>query len=449
MAGLGRVVGALADPLDDGLWLVQAAGWLRFDPALGQWEAGSVPSSIVDAALDEYAPGTGLFLRTRSGWYLAQRGGLAVPAAAPQRARRMVTVEDAIRANPLIQASSAMALVLGRLREVRFTCAARAEGFTGQGWYVGTRGAGLLYYADGAGTPEQLRFGLPSGRVDALYPGNGGVWAVTEQTASADPGLSFVREDLGDFGWFQGSRVRGLPFARARRLVGRGADLWLGTDAGVVRVNPREEEVTRYDESAGLPDQRVVDLAQRRGRIAIATLHGIATFEDSTGVQPRAPLFRSPALAVELAGDTVWVGTELGLFASLPGEPDLLQPDGLREGLSYQLPVVDLTWRGDTLVALARDRLLWRDPSTGRFGQGPALGNVLGRLHTVVNGPAGLYLAGDRGVGLATLGTPLRRALTVPRELPGAVTDLAVGDAYLWVATEAGLVRLSPQLVGP
>ena len=55
--------------------------------------------------------------------------------------------------------------------------------------------------------------------------------------------------------------------------------------------------------------------------------------------------------------------------------------------------------------------------------------------------------AGSFRVASATLATPLRRAIT-QGDLPGRVTDLAVDDRYLWVATEGGLVRLALDLVG-
>jgi hypothetical protein len=110
--------------------------------------------------------------------------------------------------------------------------------------------------------------------------------------------------------------------------------------------------------------------------------------------------------------------------------------------------VFDLTWRADTLVALLKDRIIWRDPATGRFNLGPLLGAALGRMHTVVSGRGGLYIAGDRGIGFAGLGTALRRVFTTPGDLPGQVTDLAVDDAYAWVATLGGLVRFRLEVVG-
>jgi hypothetical protein len=438
----------LSDPLDGSLWLARRNGWLRFDPDLVQWEQGGVPGEVLDAALDRNAPGSGLYLRTGSGWYTAQRGGVTVPGSAPTRPLRAASVQEAIRENPAIQATSGALLFGGRLRAVRFTAAARSEGFTGRGWFLGTAGAGLVFFGDGAGLPEPLTFGLPSGAVDAVFAGPGGVWAVTRRTSSADPSLSFVSADFTSFHWFQGPRATGLPFTRARRVVGLGSDLWIATEAGVVRIRPKSDEVERFDEGRGLPDMRVLDLEQRRGRVVAGTAHGLAGYSDSAGFERLASGFSDAALSVAISGDTTWVGTGLGLFAAVPGAEDLLQPQALRESAAMQAPVLDLVWRADTLVALLADRLLWRDPGTGRYTLGPVFGAALGRVHTVANGRSGLYLAGDRGVAFTGLTATLRRPFTVPGDLPAEPTGLAVDDSYLWVATLNGLVRFSLDVVG-
>lgn len=445
---LRDVFAAVADPLDNSLWLIRRNGWIRFDPGIRLWEQGFVAGPVTDAALDQNAPAGGLFLRTPSGWYQALRGGSAMPSAPPARPVRLGTVEQAIRDNPAIQANTAGLLFSARFRNIRYTSAVRAGGFAGQGWYLGTSGAGLVYFPDASGRPQPMTFGLAGEAADAIFAGTGGVWVVNERTASAEPGLSFVAQDFSEFRWYQGPRALGLPFSQARRVVGLDASLWLATDVGVIRISPKEEAVERFDMARGLPDTRVYDLAQRRGRLVAATAHGVAEFTDSGGFRRLAPEFTDVAQAVEISGDTTWVGTRLGLFAALPDQADLLQPDALGAALSLQPPIVDLTWRGDTLVALTPDRLLWRDPGTGRFTLGPLLGSGLGRLHTVVSGRDALYLAGDRGAGWAQLNTPVLRAATVPGDLPGEVTGLAVDETYLWVTTLKGLVRFRLDAVG-
>ena len=445
---LRGVFAAIADPLDGGLWLVRPDGYLHFDPGIQLWDEGQLPGRITDVALDELAPGSGLFLRTTSGWYNAGRGGAAFPGSAPQRPLRPATVDEAIRSNPAIQATSASLAFAGRLRNVRYTAAAKAEAFTGLGWYLGTSGAGLVYFADGAGLPELLPFGLPSDAVDAVYAGLDGVWAVTERTTTSDPAVTFIGDKLESFHWLQGPRATGLPFTQARRIVGQGSALWIATESGVVRLVPKTEDVERFDAGRGLPDNRVLDVAQQRGRVVVGTPHGVAEWVDSLGFRRLAPEFTDAALSVLPMGDTTWVGTRLGLFVAVPGERDLLQPDALRESLTLQAAVLDLAWRGDTLVLLTDHRLLWRDPTTGKFTGGPLLGNALGRFHTIVNGRRGLFIAGEQGVGFAQLNTPILRPVLVPGELPGQVTDIAVDEDYLWIATLKGLVRLRRELVG-
>ena len=43
--------------------------------------------------------------------------------------------------------------------------------------------------------------------------------------------------------------------------------------------------------------------------------------------------------------------------------------------------------------------------------------------------------------------TPIVRPFTTPGDLPGQVTDIAVDDDYLWVATVRGLVRFSLEVL--
>jgi hypothetical protein len=50
-------------------------------------------------------------------------------------------------------------------------------------------------------------------------------------------------------------------------------------------------------------------------------------------------------------------------------------------------------------------------------------------------------------VGFTQLQTPVRRFFSTPGDLPGQVTDLAVDDRYLWVATLRGLVRFRLDVV--
>ena len=201
------------------------------------------------------------------------------------------------------------------------------------------------------------------------------------------------------------------------------------------------------DQHRGLPDSRVYSIVSRAGRIVVGTAHGVARVGDSLKVERVAPGYSGSVYSVFPSGDSVWAGTPVGLLLALPDRPDPVRPAGLASP-SLQDVVVDLAPLADTLVALTRDQLLWRDPRTKSWTLGPNLSAFLGRLRRFVADGPGFWVAGDRGVGFARLGTPPLRPLR-EGDLPGAANDLAVDDEFLWVATDAGLVRFRLNVIRP
>jgi ligand-binding sensor domain-containing protein len=169
--------------------------------------------------------------------------------------------------------------------------------------------------------------------------------------------------------------------------------------------------------------------------------------DDSLRVVRVAPLFADAAYAVFPAGDSIWVGTPRGIFLALPDEEDLVRPAGLAAA-SLQVPVVGFATLGDTLVALTRDRMIWRDPRGRAWSLGPNLSGLLGRLRSFAPDGPGFWVAGDRGVGFARLdGSPVRALRE--GDLPGPANDLAVDHDHLWIATEDGLVRFRLDAIRP
>jgi hypothetical protein len=437
---------ALADPLDNSLWLAAPNKWVHYQPDIQLWEQGLVPEGIISIAFDQNDPASGLYLRTRSEWELVPRGGsVPAPASPPARPLTPTSATDAIRANPILQANAASFLTDRRLRSVRYTAAARS--FDNRGWFMGTSGLGAFYLADGSAVPQWLTFGLPSPRAGAVYSWPGGVWVATDRTPSSDASLTFVGADLAQFHSVPGASALGTPFNQVRELAGQGREVWAATDLGVARVQPADSTLQLVDERRGLPDSRVYSIVSRRGRIVVGTAHGVARVSDSLNVQRVAPAYSDAAYTVFPAGDSVWVGTPVGVLIALPNQPNLVRPAGLASA-SLQAGVVDLAPLGDTLVALTQDQLLWRNPRTGQWTLGPNLSALLGRLRRFVADGPGFWIAGDRGVGFARLGTPALRPLG-QGDLPGAANDLAVDQDFLWIATDGGLVRFRLDAIRP
>lgn len=443
---LARVFASLVDPLDNSLWLARPEGWIHFQPELQLWDSGTAPGGVVTLAFDGNDPMSGLYLRTRSGWAVVPRGGaVAMPARAPARPITPVSVDEALRSSPTLQANSAQILLDPRLRTVRYTTAAR--GADNQGWYLGTSGIGTLYLTDGAAIPERMTFGLPSASVGAVLSAPDGIWAATQRTQLADAALTLVGPDVKSFRSLRGLPASGMPFTQVRKLAGQGTALWAATDFGVARIETGNGRIDLVDMGRGLPDSRVFAVVSRQGRITVGTARGIARVDDSLHVERLAPAFAEPAYAVFPIGDSVWVGTSRGVLVALPGERDLARPATL--GLpSLQVPVLALSSLGDTLVALTRDHLLWRDPGTDAWTLGPNLSGLLGGLRSFTPYGAGFWVVGDRGVAFAQLNTPPIRPLR-GGDLPGAANDVAVDERFLWVATDGGLVRFRLDAVRP
>ena len=446
MGTLARVGAALVDPLDNSLWLARPDGWVHYQPDLDQWTRGAVQGQVQAIAFDMAAPLDGLYLRTTSGWQVVPRGGFsAVPASAPRQPMGPASINELIRTNPTLQANSARILSDARLREARYTSAAQA--FDRRGWFIGTWGVGLLFLPEGSAFPQRLPFGLVGDRANAVWAAPGGVWVATERTPQSDAALTFVSSELNEFRTLQGPPATGLPFARTYALAGQGISVWAGTDAGVARVEPAGGRVELFDEARGLPDRRALSLVSRRGQITVGTARGVAVITDSLRVVRIAPNFVGAALAVEVIGDTTWIGTASGLFAAVGRDGEALRPRGLEASPSLQVPVVALSWMGDTLVALTPDQLLWRSPR-GAWSLGPALSSTLGRLRAFTPERDGFWVAGDRGVAFVRLNSPPLRPL-FQGDLPGNAYGVAADADFLWVATDAGLVRFRLDAIRP
>ena len=141
-------------------------------------------------------------------------------------------------------------------------------------------------------------------------------------------------------------------------------------------------------------------------------------------------------------GDTLWVGTSLGLGQLLPGADAITTPAELGDRTSLHVPVYALTRVRDTLVMATERALLWRDPATKHWST-VALPLSLGTPTALVFDPAhGLWIGGTRGLGQVDLSRGFVQVHGVPYEMPAAVRDLTTDRDYVWAATDSGLVRI-------
>lgn len=442
---LERAFQAMVDPLDQSLWIARTDGWVNFRPELELWQGGFLSGSVRAMAIDQDDVAGGIRLQAGGRWFKVMPGSsVALPSQAPTRPLRPTTVDDLFRANPSLRSSAGLLLRDARGRQVQFTAA--AESPDRMGWYIGTSGLGLLYLPTGSLNPEKRTFGLPGEVAGAVFVAPGGVWVATDQTAVSDGMLAYIAQDLTRSELFAGAPTFGLGYREARMLVGSERSLYLATDIGVTEVNLAQSATRFYDMGKGLPDSRANVVLARRGGVLVGTPRGLARITSDGAVERLAPQFIEPVTALAAEGDSIWIGAVDGLLLLPPNAEGPGRTPGLRTSAAFRGTVMDLAWLGDTLVALLPDRLLWRVRGTDEWHLGPVLGGGLGRLRRFTVSGNGVFIGGERGVGYATLKSPLQNPLR-EGDLPGPVRDLEADDRYLWVATQRGLVRFRLQVI--
>ncbi|HEX3928684.1 MAG TPA: hypothetical protein VHW65_11885 [Gemmatimonadales bacterium] len=448
-ASLSGITAAIVDPADRTLWLAAGAGWLHYDPVGNRWDRGALPARAEGIAVDATSPSDGVWFKLAAGWVRQPRFGGA-PVVVPRPPNSLTvppTPEDAMRALPLLRGLSARALMGPQLSQGRFTAAAPDP--TGRGWYIGTSNRGLLYLDQTATDFRVMSAGLPGNVIGALAVDSNGVWVANDANTVQRAGVTWLSNDLARASTLVGDMVTGIGFSAGRALLVEGDSVWLASDRGLVRLTDAGARVDRWEVPQGLPDPRVLSVTRWHGRIAAGTATGVALQQaDGAFVRLGVDLI-DPVYALFAVGDTLWVGTSRGLYGAFPGDAALRVPKGYQPLLEASVPtaIVSIARVADTLLALTRDRLLWRSPADGIWHEGPLLSGQLGPLRAMAATADGVWVGGLNGAAYVRPSAGMLHLLTVSRDLPGEVTSIATAGRYLWIGTPRGLVRflLDPQ----
>ena len=400
---LRGVTGAVVDPLDRTLWLSLGSAWMHYDPLANRWDEGI----------------------------------FAVPPARLPRAGP--TVEDAMRDLPQLRALAPV-ITMGPLMN-RGTLTAAARDPQGNGWFLGTSTRGLLFFDRMATDARPMSLGLAGDMVGALALTPDGIWVATDFDGLHAAGITQLATGLETSRSIFGPSSRGLPFTSVRRILTTGDALWLATDKGVVRILRADDRIDHWSGTNGLPDERVLTLAEYRGRIYAGTMRGLAQSRGDTGFVSTSQAFTDPVYSLLAVGDTLWVGTAHGLFASLPGSDELRMTEGFRLLAESGATIMGMGYIADTLVAMTPTQLLWRDPVSGGWTAGPDLSLELGPLTAFAATPRGAWVGSARGAAFVQPNTGALQFILAPDQLPDELTAIAARGQYLWIGTRAGLVR--------
>lgn len=447
--GVVRLTAIAADPVSESVWIGLAGRVLNYSPTLDRLTSAFVAGNVDGFLFDARDPEGGAYVRTSSGWWLVGAGGFARPLADPAGElpppdSRVVppTLEDLYQRFPGLRGFERLLVRDDALRSFPVTDGAIAPERTLV--WLSTLGGGLVEVDPlfNRGTP--LPFGLLSPGAERLARAADGVWAAGSARFGGRGGLTFASDDLQRWRWEDGGAR--LPFTGrvVNALLVRGDAAWAATDRGLLRVTlDGEGEVTLLDAGDGLPSDAVLSLAARGEALWAGTRDGIAVLRDGAGGAEEIDrrIGRGVAVrALAFVGDTLWAGTESGVLLLPPGATELVRHPSddprLRRAISA------IAW-SDSLVVVATDDDVLRleggrvlPPLAGLDAR--SLGGVRG---LAVDGWS-IWAVGPRGAIEVDRASGVVRALA-SADAGGTLHDVMLGDAFVWLASDGGLVRLT------
>ncbi|MBV8816931.1 MAG: hypothetical protein JO022_01170, partial [Acidobacteriaceae bacterium] len=239
---------------------------------------------------------------------------------------------------------------------------------------------GPVRYAAGKVAPVASHGDAGGLAISVAETGDGTVW-----TGMRDLGLLALRGG-------RASQVSGLPDQKINVLLpGSGADLWIGTDAGLVRWNG--SAITRDGIPGQLAHSQILALARDRdSSLWISTATGIARI-DADGVATAVTSQPCPGTVHAIFEDregTLWFGGTEGLV-QLRQSAFVNYPGVASDGATVHVDSSGRTWIGP-----AGGGLLWMQGT----GRGRIREAALDRdiVYSIDSGPGELWIGTRRGV---------------------------------------------------
>jgi ligand-binding sensor domain-containing protein len=444
---LATVRVALADQVGNAVWLGGDDGVSRYDVDANTWDHAGVPGGVRGLMLDSQDGGTGIFVLGAQGWGFLSRGGAfpvpGQPLPPPNRRIQPLDARSALALAPVADASRAMLLTDQRLRSYQFTAAARTPD---QGdLFFGTNGMGVLRYDAATNESEHLLFGLANPRADVVVAGPGGVWTVGSARAGERRAVTWVPDDLSETDNNEDALGRNTAVLFARRLLSAQAAVWVATDHGVFRSPEHDGTGRLFDIASGLPSEDVRALAPAPDGVWAGTARGLAVITNDGNIVRLGTVDRA-VLSLVAQRESLWVGTADGLGLLEPGANAPAVTPELASVAELRQPIVALTHERDTIIAATPVNLAWRNPATAAWTVLRARADV-GTVNTLAGDAGGAWIGGTTGLAYWNIARGTFKVLHVPLDVPAVVRDVTVEGKWLWVATDAGLVRFDRDAV--
>jgi hypothetical protein len=454
--GIQPVTAMAVDPLDESVWYATPGRLVRYEPTIDLLTSTVVPGPVDVIMFDARDPGAGAFIRAGGQWYNASRFGMATPVdpsrLPPPDARVLPpTLRQLYAQFPSLQSAALLITRDDWAQSWPVSSGAKAPDAT-EVW-LGTRGNGLFRVDPVFNMSDHLIYGLLSPVAGALAAWEGGVWiASAGRSYAGRGGLTYASSDLQQWRWIEASALRPMADMRAHDLSIAGRIAWVASDRGLVRIDvERQQDHRIWSATQGLPDDRVLSVASSAAGAWIGTARGLAFVADQ-GEQgaarpPTETRLRGITIrALQLVGDTLWIGSDVGLMVldtrSGGSSPQRARVRGNDPRLAR--PVYALAQSDSLLIVAIDDGLVGLSlPSQVLLPRIAAVATAgVGRIAAMDADADGILVAGSGGAMHIDRATGATQLLAAPRDLPAEGLDVLLEREWAWIATSAGVVRL-------
>jgi len=421
-----RVDNIAFDPATGRIWVTTPGGTAYYQPTFRQWYSGG--EFPVDLARNDFDPDNFPILTTE--WGYSYQNGI---------------VRDL------------------NMREFPITGGVKDDYDL---MYVGTWGMGPAIINTRYGDLNTLSFGPYSSELSTILEVGKELWM--GDTRLSIGGLSVYNRAGGKWRWFLPQYTNGLISSDLTSGISasdKSGAIWLGTDYGLIRYQPENNEFTAFADFSSLPSVSILSVAVDNLGVFVGTDNGLgfipdirepenkkrSKFSDSGGDNDSTALsipFPVKSLngyrinSLEVIGNYIYLGTNYGVMRRLLADnsqfeyvntPDKMLSVEINDIVRDSDSLLFVTPRDIQIVSLATE-----ESSTltdhRYFDQW--------RLRRVVADSANIWAATDIGLWKYRRADGYSRLFTVN---DGMISDdirgLVLDGDYIWLATPRGLIR--------
>lgn len=183
--------------------------------------------------------------------------------------------------------------------------------------WLGTWGLGVALGNTVTGQMRFQNYGLIEKNVKSIYLDGPTLYIAGVGFGSPSRGVTkYTRQNQT---WEYWEPISNYNFfsADVNVIAGDSTSIWLGTKSGLVRYSRKEQRFYTYTRSWGLWENEITALKTEGNRLWIGTSRGLNVYESGTDtvVKVELPeLNRVYIRALEADSETVWVGTDQGVY---------------------------------------------------------------------------------------------------------------------------------------